>query len=53
MKKYCLSLCQKEKEREPKKKGPKKETRVEKKAGKKKKKIPDYLVKIHNLIKES
>ena len=36
-----------------KKKGPKKETRVEKKAGKKKKKIPDYLVKIHNLIKES
>ena len=52
MKKYCLSLCQKEREREPKKKGPKKETRVEKKA-EKKKKNPDYLVKIHNLIKES
>ena len=36
MKKYCLSLGRKEKEREPKKKGPEKETRVEKKAEKKK-----------------
>lgn len=53
VKKYCLSLCQKEKEREPKKKGAQKGNKSRKESRKKKKKNPDYLVKIHNLIKES